>query len=48
MGTDLEADFQEIKILDLSNATGDDVIRYKMRFQGDTNVAIGAECVLYK
>ena len=46
-GTDLEADFNEVKVLDFSDTDLSDNIGMKMRFSADVNFAIGAEIVLY-
>lgn len=48
MGTDLLADYNEIKLLDMRDLDGSDYFRYKMRFTCDTNISYGAEAVLYK
>lgn len=47
LGTDLVSDFNEVKLLDLSETTGDDFIRVKSRFSADTNFAVGSELVIY-
>ena len=45
--TDLVADENEIKILDMSNTTGDETVRFITRFKFGVNYANGAEIVLY-
>ena len=46
LGLDLTSDTQEIKIIDLSETTGDDIIRAKMRFELSVNFGT-PELVIY-
>ena len=43
VGTDLESDFNEIKTIDMRQTTGDDSIRFIMKFKLDVAVAYPAE-----
>jgi len=47
VGTDLEADFNEIKTIDLRQTTGDEAIAFIMKFKLDVTVAYANEIVLY-
>lgn len=47
MGTALEADFNEVRLLDMSETTGDDTVRVIVKFAADTNYGFGGEVVLY-
>ena len=46
-GTDLMGDYTEVKILDQSMGTGDDVVRCIMKFSADTNYTLSSEVVYY-
>ena len=46
-GTGLLNDKNEVKILDMSDLDGSQNVRFIMRYTGDANYGIGAECVLY-
>ena len=45
VGTDLEADFNEIKTIDMRQTTGDEKIRFIMKFKFDVAIAYPAEVV---
>lgn len=47
-GTNLSADFNEAKVLDMSNLDGSDNVRVVYRFTGGTQIAIGDDVVAYK
>lgn len=46
-GTDLVADFNEVRTIDMAETIGDDVVRYKMRMSGAVQFVYGAQIVLY-
>lgn len=47
VATDLESDFNEIKIIDMRQTTGDDSVRFIMKWKLDVAVAYPAEVVYY-
>jgi hypothetical protein len=47
VGTDLESDLNEVRTIDMRETTGDDTLRYKMRFKLDTQFAFAGEIVLH-
>lgn len=47
VGTALKSDYNKMQVIDMNKTTGDDMIRYIMKFTGDSNHGIGAEVVLY-
>jgi len=46
VGTDLEADFNEIKVLDMRQTTGDESVRFIMKYKLDVAVAYPEEVVI--
>ena len=46
VGTDLESDFNEIKTIDMRQTTGDEKIRFIMKFKLDVAVAYPSEVVI--
>lgn len=46
-GTDLLADKNEVKVIDLSETTGDDLLRYKMRMRAGVNYVYGKQIVMH-
>ena len=46
-GTDLLADKNEVKVIDLSETTGDDLLRYKMRMRAGVNYVYGSQIVMH-
>ena len=47
VGTDLESDFNELKIIDMRDTTGDDSVRFIMKAKLDVAIAYPSEVVLY-
>jgi hypothetical protein len=47
-GTDLISDFNEIKVIDMSETDGSDEIRFKARVKASADYKVSAEVVLYK
>lgn len=47
VGTDLESDFNELKIIDMRETTGDDSVRFIMKAKLDVAIAYPSEVVLY-
>ena len=47
IGTDLESDFNELKIIDMRDTTGDDSVRFIMKAKLDVAIAYPSEVVLY-
>lgn len=48
MGTDLISDFNEIKVIDMSETDGSDQIRFKARVKASADYKVSAEVVLYQ
>ncbi len=46
VGTDLESDFAEIRTIDMRETTGDDTLRFKMRFKLDAQYGFADQVVL--
>lgn len=46
--TDLMSDFNEAKVIDMSETTGDDTVRIKMRFKLQPQFAFGSQIVLHQ
>ena len=46
VGTDLESDFAEIRTIDMRETTGDDTLRFKMRFKLDAQYGYADQVVL--
>lgn len=47
VGTDLESDFNEIKAIDMRNTTGDESVRFIMKWKLDVAIAYPEEVVYY-
>lgn len=47
-GTDLVSDENSIKILDMSNTTGDETVRFITHFKFGVNYGVGAEIVYFR
>ncbi len=47
-GTDLEADFNQIQVVDMRSTTADQKIRYRANFASDVNVAYMQEVLIYR
>ncbi len=47
VGTDLESDFNELKLIDMRDTTGDDSVRFIMKAKLDVTIAYPSEVVLY-
>lgn len=47
-GTDLEADFNQIQVVDMHSSTADQKVRYRANFASDVNVAYAQETLLYR
>ncbi len=47
VGTDLESDFNEIKTIDMRNTTGDESVRFIMKWKLDVAIAYPEEVVYY-
>jgi hypothetical protein len=47
VGTDLESDFNEIKAIDMRNTTGDESVRFIMKWKLDVAIAYPSEVVYY-
>jgi len=47
VGTDLESDYNELKVIDMRDTTGDDLVRYIMKFKTDVAIGLTAEVVYY-
>lgn len=46
-GTGLLSDYQEIRVLDMSELSGSMQVRVIMRYTAGTQIGVGADCVLY-
>lgn len=47
-GTDLEADFNQVQVVDMRSTTADQKVRYRANFASDVNVAYPQEVLLYR
>jgi len=47
VGTDLESDFNEIKTIDMRNTTGDESVRFIMKYKLDVAIAYPEEVVYF-
>lgn len=47
VGTDLQSDFNEIKAIDMRNTTGDESVRFIMKYKLDVAIAYPSEVVYY-
>lgn len=47
VGTDLESDFNEIKVIDMRQTTGDEAVRFIMKYKLDVAIAYPEEVVYY-
>lgn len=47
-GTDLEADFNQIQVVDMRQSTADQKVRYRANFASDVNMAYPQEVVIYR
>jgi hypothetical protein len=48
VGTDLQSDFNEIKLIDMRETTGDDAVRFIMKMKIDVTIAYANEVVYYR
>jgi len=48
VGTDLESDFNELKLIDMRETTGDDAVRFIMKAKLDVTIALTDEVVYYR